>query len=252
MISHLRGTILEKHPNQVIVDAFKRGASDIHIEPYAARTDTVIRIRIDGNCVEYQRIPASYRRALELWPQEDAVLNDLGNTLAMQGRQAEALDLFQRAVAANPSNAAAHFNASQIYTQRFEFRSATEALSRASALDFELVRTYQSQGTADGMLPLVDQWLKPHTLWLALWRSKEPGAAPRSLPPAWRTRIEASGPWFGFVTLAAALLSLALGLWQHRAIPVNSRAQLSEPDQGFDLSGREGHAAWIGTARRSW
>jgi type II secretory ATPase GspE/PulE/Tfp pilus assembly ATPase PilB-like protein len=50
--------------NQIIVDAYKRGASDIHIEPYAARTDTVIRIRIDGSCTEYQRLPASYRRAL--------------------------------------------------------------------------------------------------------------------------------------------------------------------------------------------
>src|SRR5499427_361437 len=50
--------------NQIIVDAYKRGASDIHIEPYAARSDTVIRMRIDGSCVEYQRIPASYRRAL--------------------------------------------------------------------------------------------------------------------------------------------------------------------------------------------
>jgi type II secretory ATPase GspE/PulE/Tfp pilus assembly ATPase PilB-like protein len=50
--------------NQIIVDAYKRGASDIHIEPYATRADTVIRMRIDGSCVEYQRIPASYRRAL--------------------------------------------------------------------------------------------------------------------------------------------------------------------------------------------
>src|SRR5262252_6656379 len=50
--------------NQIIVDAYTRGASDIHIEPYAARSDTVIRMRIDGSCVEYQRIPASYRRAL--------------------------------------------------------------------------------------------------------------------------------------------------------------------------------------------
>jgi type II secretory ATPase GspE/PulE/Tfp pilus assembly ATPase PilB-like protein len=50
--------------NQIIVDAFKRGASDIHIEPYAARADTVIRVRVDGTCQEYQRIPASYRRAL--------------------------------------------------------------------------------------------------------------------------------------------------------------------------------------------
>ena len=50
--------------NQIMVDAYTQGASDIHIEPYAARSDTVIRIRIDGNCQEYQRIPASYRRAL--------------------------------------------------------------------------------------------------------------------------------------------------------------------------------------------
>jgi type II secretory ATPase GspE/PulE/Tfp pilus assembly ATPase PilB-like protein len=50
--------------NQMIVDAYKRGASDIHVEPYAARADTVIRLRIDGSCLEYQRIPASYRRAL--------------------------------------------------------------------------------------------------------------------------------------------------------------------------------------------
>jgi type II secretory ATPase GspE/PulE/Tfp pilus assembly ATPase PilB-like protein len=50
--------------NQVIVDAHNRGASDIHIEPYAARQDTVVRLRIDGLCREYQRIPPSYRRAL--------------------------------------------------------------------------------------------------------------------------------------------------------------------------------------------
>ena len=50
--------------NQVIVDAYKRGASDIHIEPYAARSETVVRMRVDGSCEEYQRIPASYRRAL--------------------------------------------------------------------------------------------------------------------------------------------------------------------------------------------
>jgi len=50
--------------HQIIVDAYAQGASDVHIEPYAARSDTVIRIRIDGHCQEYQRIPASYRRAL--------------------------------------------------------------------------------------------------------------------------------------------------------------------------------------------
>ncbi len=50
--------------NQIIMDAYKRGASDIHIEPYSSRTDTVIRMRVDGSCLEYQRIPPGYRRAL--------------------------------------------------------------------------------------------------------------------------------------------------------------------------------------------
>jgi type II secretory ATPase GspE/PulE/Tfp pilus assembly ATPase PilB-like protein len=50
--------------NQIIVDAYNRGASDIHIEPYTARQDTVVRIRVDGQCREYQRIPPTYRRAL--------------------------------------------------------------------------------------------------------------------------------------------------------------------------------------------
>jgi type II secretory ATPase GspE/PulE/Tfp pilus assembly ATPase PilB-like protein len=50
--------------NQIIVDSYKRGASDIHIEPYAGKQDTVVRIRIDGRCQEYQRIPPTYRKAL--------------------------------------------------------------------------------------------------------------------------------------------------------------------------------------------
>lgn len=50
--------------NQIILDAYKKGASDIHIEPYSNRQDTVVRIRIDGRCQEYQRIPPTYRRAL--------------------------------------------------------------------------------------------------------------------------------------------------------------------------------------------
>ena len=50
--------------NQIIVDAYRKGASDIHIEPYTGTQDTVVRIRIDGRCHEYQRIPPSFRRAL--------------------------------------------------------------------------------------------------------------------------------------------------------------------------------------------
>jgi type II secretory ATPase GspE/PulE/Tfp pilus assembly ATPase PilB-like protein len=50
--------------NQIIVDAYKSRASDIHIEPYGAQRDTVIRYRVDGGCTEYQKIPGAYRRAI--------------------------------------------------------------------------------------------------------------------------------------------------------------------------------------------
>ena len=50
--------------NQIIIDAFKARASDIHVEPYGSTKDTMIRLRIDGHCREYQRIPGGYRRAL--------------------------------------------------------------------------------------------------------------------------------------------------------------------------------------------
>jgi type II secretory ATPase GspE/PulE/Tfp pilus assembly ATPase PilB-like protein len=50
--------------NQVIIDAVKARASDIHVEPYGGQRDTMIRLRIDGQCREYQRIPGAYRRAL--------------------------------------------------------------------------------------------------------------------------------------------------------------------------------------------
>jgi len=50
--------------NQIIVDAYKARASDIHIEPYGLQKDTMIRLRIDGSCMEYQQVPGAFRRAL--------------------------------------------------------------------------------------------------------------------------------------------------------------------------------------------
>ena len=50
--------------NQIITDAYRRGASDIHIEPYADRKETAVRFRVDGTCFTYMKIPAAYRRAI--------------------------------------------------------------------------------------------------------------------------------------------------------------------------------------------
>ncbi|MFZ5889671.1 MAG: GspE/PulE family protein [Myxococcota bacterium] len=53
-----------KLANQIIIDAYRRGASDIHIEPNGRERITNVRFRIDGDCVTYQDIPAAYRLPL--------------------------------------------------------------------------------------------------------------------------------------------------------------------------------------------
>jgi len=50
--------------NKIILEAYKRRASDIHIEPFSGKDDTQIRFRIDGDCLVYQTIPFSYRNAI--------------------------------------------------------------------------------------------------------------------------------------------------------------------------------------------
>src|SRR6059036_1158033 len=50
--------------NQLIMEAYKARASDIHIEPYGRQKDTVVRYRVDGSCSEYQKIPGAFRRAI--------------------------------------------------------------------------------------------------------------------------------------------------------------------------------------------
>ena len=165
---------------------------------------------------------AAYRRAFELWPGNDRVMNNLGNTLAMQGRTEEAVALFKRATTANALNAAAYFNASQIYTQRFDYRGATEALSRASAINFDLVKSYQSQATDDGLLPLVDQWLAPRTFWEALSLEARSATGRGVLPPAWRTRLECSGWMFSALAALLSLAAAVLGTLQHRGMPLRT------------------------------
>jgi tetratricopeptide (TPR) repeat protein len=169
---------------------------------------------------DLQLAETAYRRALELWPNNDRVMNNLGNTLAALGRQDEALALYQKAYGVNPMNSAAYFNASQIFTQRYEYRAATDALSRASALNFDLVKNYQSQAANDGLLPLADEWLAPRTFWEALSTLPPSHFDRMKLPPTWRTRIECSGWAFSIIAVVLALLSVGFGVLQNRSMPL--------------------------------
>jgi len=50
--------------NKIIIDAYNRGASDIHIEPRQGKANALIRVRIDGACQVYQTLPYTYKRAI--------------------------------------------------------------------------------------------------------------------------------------------------------------------------------------------
>jgi len=55
---------LVKLVNKIIIDAYKMGASDIHIEPMPGKGKTGIRLRKDGSLLNYIEIPSTYRNAL--------------------------------------------------------------------------------------------------------------------------------------------------------------------------------------------
>jgi len=50
--------------NRLLIDAYKRGASDIHFEPGPGQSPLTVRYRIDGECVIAHKIAATYKWAI--------------------------------------------------------------------------------------------------------------------------------------------------------------------------------------------
>ena len=50
--------------NQLIIEAYNRGASDIHVEPDGSKNPCTVRLRIDGDCAKFMEVPGAHRNAL--------------------------------------------------------------------------------------------------------------------------------------------------------------------------------------------
>lgn len=164
----------------------------------------------------------AYRRTLQLWGDDPRVMTDLGNVLAMQGRVDEALAMYAKAASTEEGSAAAHFNASQIHTQRLDYERANEALQHASAIDFDLVKHHQAQTTQDGLLVLADQWLAPERFWHALWKAPLDPGSTGSLPVGLRGPIETTGWPFSVAAVLLTVGSFLLGRLQNRRLPLRA------------------------------
>ena len=57
-------TGIVKFVNQLIIESYARGASDIHVEPDGPRNPCMIRLRVDGDCEKYLEIPGAHRNAV--------------------------------------------------------------------------------------------------------------------------------------------------------------------------------------------
>ena len=56
--------VVVKLVNKIIVDAYNKGASDVHIEPYPGNNKTIVRLRKDGELKNYYEVPSKMRNAL--------------------------------------------------------------------------------------------------------------------------------------------------------------------------------------------
>jgi type II secretory ATPase GspE/PulE/Tfp pilus assembly ATPase PilB-like protein len=59
-----KDSLLVKLVNKIIYDAYQKKASDIHIEPYPGNKDIVVRMRVDGKCSVYRKLPCKYKYAI--------------------------------------------------------------------------------------------------------------------------------------------------------------------------------------------
>ena len=50
--------------NQLIIEAYNRGASDIHVEPEGSKNPCGVRLRIDGDCQKFMEVPGQHRNAV--------------------------------------------------------------------------------------------------------------------------------------------------------------------------------------------
>ncbi len=69
-----KDSVIVKLVNKIIYDAYRNNASDVHIEPYPGKADVVVRMRVDGRCKVYQRIPYKYKYAI---PSRIKIMADL-------------------------------------------------------------------------------------------------------------------------------------------------------------------------------
>ncbi|HVT58180.1 MAG TPA: tetratricopeptide repeat protein [Thermoanaerobaculia bacterium] len=94
-----------------------------------------------------------YRQVLEVEPQNAGALLSLGAYAFYKGDFNGAIDYFKQAAAADPRNAAAHFDLSQSYSESYLFDESKAALTQAKAIDGERVSSWLRNADQERVVP---------------------------------------------------------------------------------------------------
>jgi len=119
-----------------------------------------------------EREKGNSERAIDLYKEillqgyeSPAVYNNIGNLLFLTGDFDRARGAYQRALALDPKSAASHYNLGQLHLEAFAFEEARDEFSKASEINFSLIRTLSHVGRTEQPHILVDQPLPPSQLW---------------------------------------------------------------------------------------
>jgi protein O-GlcNAc transferase len=113
----------------------------------------------DGNLAEAERL---YRQVLAHTPQAEVLVN-LGNVLAAQARREEALESYDKALAARPDLFEALYNRANLLLELNRAEEALQGYDRAVALRPDFVSGWNNRGTALRRLRKLDEALASYS-----------------------------------------------------------------------------------------
>jgi tetratricopeptide (TPR) repeat protein len=153
-----------------------------------------------------------YSQVVETETNNVTALVDLGAYFFRRGDNGTAVQLFQRAAAADPANAAAYYNLSLAYSDALQFDEQREALARARTIDEALVNRWMQDPRGERVI----------TFDGGLARREEILEGLRQAVQGSPDKVSAMRRWLP-VGLAAVALLLAIAL--HRVLPKSDAPQ---------------------------
>ncbi|NNE10535.1 MAG: tetratricopeptide repeat protein, partial [Gemmatimonadetes bacterium] len=105
----------------------------------------------------YRSALAHYDEMIQSGHGSAAVHNNRGNLLFLLGRGDEALASYEEALAFNPDDAVARYNLGMLQLETFQFDEANASFTKASQIDFTMVRALSQLSGSEHDATLVDE-----------------------------------------------------------------------------------------------